>query len=221
MRPGRTRTGRGTPLTTRRPRRRAPGWPGGGLATSRGGRRGVVGGAPQLLGQELRGPSEEGWRADWFIHVERAPVRVAGPGGDVVQLEIGEGRDVHHAVLRLEARPRQRAGRQVDAERGRVAGPQVSRGLNGFGSENIQPCCVSGRVGRWQVAQPICAKRCSPVATALSILRSLGMMRPGPPAWPGRSTRRSHRRASAHHGSRRRRDRRSRSAPSSGSRGGG
>src|ERR1017187_3701600 len=52
-------------------------------------------------------------------------------------------------------------------------------GLYGPGSVNTHPERSSGRVGMWQVAQPIWAKVFSPSSTAASIAGSLGMTRPG------------------------------------------
>jgi len=75
--------------------------------------------APKLSRHESAIPSEERCRVGEGIslHVEWLAIRIARPGCDVVQLEVGERRHLDHSVDRYWSRTGQFLVGQVDAQR--------------------------------------------------------------------------------------------------------
>ena len=86
--------------------------------------------------RNFRMPPKNPFGAGRVLHVERLGVGILRPGADVVQLQVGERRHVHHSVLvRLQPRLRQFVAGEVHAETGASPIRKLPGGLNGLGSE--------------------------------------------------------------------------------------
>src|SRR5712692_10732744 len=88
----------------------------------------LIGRAPQLAGDELAVPRKKPRRAWRLVHIQCLSVGIVWPGADIVQLEVGEGRDIYHPIFSgLEAWVRQFFTRQIDSKHRGLARPQVPR----------------------------------------------------------------------------------------------